>query len=52
MTYINIEEVRKLAKHSLAFAMLMDDEELDAVIATFVCVLNKRQRRRGDQGRV
>lgn len=52
MTYINIEEVRKLAKHSLPFAMLMEDEEIEAVIATFVCVLNRRRKRRGDQGHV
>ena len=40
-------EVATLMADPLYFAMMMSDEDLEEVIARFVCVLNKRKRGRG-----
>ena len=40
-------EVATLVTDPLEFAVMMSDEELEEVIARFVCVLNKRKRGRG-----
>jgi hypothetical protein len=39
--------VKKLIEDPLSFAMMMDDEQLEHVIITFVSVLNKRKTDRG-----
>jgi len=39
--------VKKLVEDPLSFAMMMDDEQLEHVIVTFVAVLNKRKTDRG-----
>ena len=41
------KDVLKLAKDPISFAMMMDDYQLEDVIAAFVCVLNKRKPDRG-----
>jgi len=46
MKRITNEEIRDLVEDPLAYAMMMNEEELEAVIASFVTVLNTRQRRR------
>jgi len=43
------KEVRKLLRDPLGFAILMDDEELEEVIVTFVAVLIRRKTERGGQ---
>ena len=47
MNCINRETVKKLIEDPLSFAMMMDDEQLEHVIVTFVSVLNKRNTDRG-----
>ncbi len=39
--------VKKLSEDPLSFAMMMDDEQLEHIIVTFVSVLNKRKTDRG-----
>ena len=41
------KNVKKLIEDPLSFAMMMDDEQLEHVIVTFVSVLNKRKTDRG-----
>ena len=43
MKSVNTEDVRKLVRHSLAFAVLMKNQELDSVVATFIEVLDHRK---------
>jgi hypothetical protein len=47
MKRVTRNDVNKLISAPLCFALLMENEQLDEVIATFVSVLNKRNR--GDQ---
>ena len=42
------KNAKKLADDPLSVAMMMDDEQLEYVIVTFVSVLNKRKTDRGD----
>ncbi len=54
MNTVNIGDVKKLVRHSLAFAVLMNNEELEAVVGTFMEVLDHRRRlwrAGGDQDR-
>ena len=37
----------KLKEDPISFAMMLDDEEIEEVIAAFVSVLNRRKRSRG-----
>jgi hypothetical protein len=47
MNCVNRNNVKKLIEDPLNFAMMMDDEQLEHVIVTFVSVLNKRKTDRG-----
>ena len=47
MNYVNRKNVKKLIEDPLSYAMMMDDEQLEHVIVTFVSVLNKRKTNRG-----
>jgi hypothetical protein len=47
MNCVNPKNVKKLIEDPLSFAMMMDDEQLEHVIVTFVSVLNKRKTDRG-----
>ena len=47
MNCVNRNNVKKLIEDPLSFAMMMDDEQLEHVIVTFVSVLNKRKTDRG-----
>ena len=47
MNCVNRNKVKKLIEDPLSFAMMMDDEQLEHVIVTFVSVLNKRKTDRG-----
>lgn len=47
MTNVTKEDIRKLKKSPLDYAVLMEDRHIEQVIVTFVSVLNKRKR--GDQ---
>ena len=47
MTNVTKEDIRKLKKYTLDYAILMEDRHIEQVIVTFVSVLNKRKR--GDQ---
>ena len=49
MTVVTADDIRKLAGNILAYAMLMEDEDLIKVIYIFVSVLAKKQNWRGDQ---
>ena len=49
MPSITKEEIQKLQNDPLGFAILMEDRHIEHVIVTFVSVLNKRKRKRGDQ---
>ena len=41
------KNTKKLTEDPLSFAMMMDDEQLEHVIVTFVSVLNKKKTDRG-----
>ena len=43
MQCVNRIDAKKLAEDPLSFALMLDDEQLEHVIATFVSVLNKRK---------
>jgi hypothetical protein len=45
MHRINRNGAKKLAKDPISFAIMLNDEQLEQVIATFVSVLNKRKTR-------
>ena len=45
---ITREDVRKLAKDPISFAMMMENHELEDIIVTFVSVLNRRKLNGGD----
>jgi hypothetical protein len=47
MNFINRKNIKKLIEDPLSVAMMMDDEQLEHVIVTFVSVLNKRKTDRG-----
>ena len=47
MTNVTKEDIRKLKKYPLDYAILMEDRHIEHVIVTFVSVLIKRKR--GDQ---
>jgi len=47
MTYVTREEIGKLAKDPISFAIMMDDHQMEHVIAEFVSVLNQRIKDRG-----
>ena len=47
MNCVNRKKVKNLIEDPLSFAMMMDDEQLEHVIVTFVSVLNKRKIDRG-----
>ena len=49
MKNINQDDIRKLQKDPLSYAVLMEDRNIEQVIVTFVSVLLKRKRKRGDQ---
>ena len=49
MKTVTQDDIRKLQKDPLSFAVLMEDRHLENVIVTFVSVLNKRNKKRGDQ---
>jgi hypothetical protein len=42
------EDIRKLKKAPLDYAILMENQYLEEVIVTFVSVLNERKQKRGD----
>ena len=47
MQRINRNGAKKLAKDPISFALMLDDDQLEHVIVTFVSVLNKRKPERG-----
>ena len=47
MNCVNRKNAKKFTDDPLSFAMMMDDEQLEHVIVTFVSVLNKRKTDRG-----
>ena len=46
MVNVTREDVCKLQKDPLSFAILMEDEQIEQVIVVFVSVLNKRKNKR------
>ena len=49
MNTITQDDIGKLQKDPLSFAVLMEDRHIEEVIVTFVSVLNERKQKRGDQ---
>ena len=50
MKTISQDDIRKLQKDPLSYAVLMEDRNIEQVIVTFVSVLLKKKRKqRGDQ---
>ena len=49
MTSVTSQDIRKLKKSPLDFAILMEDDQIEDIIVTFVSVLNERKHKRGDQ---
>lgn len=47
MNQISNKDVSKLINEPLSYALMMDNEQIEELIATLVAVLNKRTR--GDQ---
>ena len=47
MPCVSRNDARKIAEDPVSFALMLDDRQLEHVIATFVCVLNKRKPDRG-----
>jgi hypothetical protein len=47
MQCVTRNDIRKLTTDPLSFAIMMDNMELEQVIAAFVAVLNKRKPYRG-----
>ena len=47
MHRVNRNGAKKLAKDPISFALMLDDDQLEHVIVTFVSVLNKRKPDRG-----
>ena len=47
MPYIDIKDIQKMAEDPITVAMMMDDYQLEHVIAVFVSVLNQRIKDRG-----
>lgn len=43
MKYIQRKDIEKLTNDPIGFAIMMDDGQLEHVIATFVAILNKRK---------
>ena len=44
---ITRKDIRKLTEDPLGFAMMMQNQELESVIVTFVSVLNRRKQNGG-----
>ena len=42
MPYLDEKDIKRLTDDPVSFAMLMDDHQLEEIIAAFVSVLNKR----------
>lgn len=49
MPHVTPHDIETLKKDPLSYAVLMEDRDIEDVIVTFVSVLNKRKRTRGDQ---
>ena len=49
MRSVTREDIQKLKKAPLDFAILMEDQQIEDVIVTFVAVLQERNNKRGDQ---
>ena len=49
MKRVTKNDIKKLAKNPICFAMMMDERELENVIVTFVSVFNKRKNGRGGE---
>ena len=49
MKTVTQDDIGKLQRDPLSFAVLMEDRHIEEVIVTFVSVLNKRIQKRGDQ---
>jgi hypothetical protein len=47
MHRVNRNGAKKLAQDPISFALMLDDDQLEHVIVTFVSVLNKRRPDRG-----
>ena len=47
MQCVNRNDAKKLAEDPISFALMLDDDQLEQVITTFVSVLNKRKPDRG-----
>ena len=47
MKCVTRRDIEKLIDDPLIFAMMMDDDQLEHVIVTFVSVINKRKTDRG-----
>lgn len=47
MKSVSVGEAKKLARQSLAFALLLKDEEIEEVVVTFMEVLHQRKKYRG-----
>jgi hypothetical protein len=47
MKPVRRKDVKKLTEDPISFAMMMNDGQLEAVIVTFVSVLNQRKPDRG-----
>jgi len=47
MQCVNRNDAKKLTEDPISFAMMMDNSQLEHVIATLVSVLNKRKPDRG-----
>ena len=48
MLPVTENDIRKLKKDPLSYAVLMEDRHIEHVIVTFVSVLMKRKQTRGD----
>ena len=47
MHCVNRNDAKKLAQDPISFALMLDNDQLEHVIATLVSVLNKRKPDRG-----
>ena len=47
MQFVNRNDAKRLVQDPISFALMLDDSQLEHVIATFVSVLNKRKPDRG-----
>ena len=49
MKTVTQDDIGKLQRDPLSFAVLMEDRHIEEVIVTFVSVLSKRKQKRGGQ---